>query len=147
MAVKGRGREEACVEHPDRMAVTRCTACHRPICAACVISTSDGKFCSRQCAARAADFRASKGSLGRKAGLPVVRYVKMIIGFIIFIFVLAAVNKYIFDGRLPIVGRPLRAVWFFGKKAADTTYNEARERMDDVGTGGDEADDTAITEE
>lgn len=147
MAVKGRGREAACVTHPDRMADARCSTCHRPMCEECVVSTSDGKFCSRKCAARAADFRASKGSLGKKAGLPIVRYVKMIVGFIIFIFVLSAVNRYIFDGRLPIIGKPLRMVWFFGKKAADTTQNEIRERLDDAGSGGYEADDTAVTEE
>ena len=126
MAVKGRGRQAACVTHPDRSAVTRCVACHRPACEECVISTKDGKFCSRQCAAKTADFHTSKATLGKKAGLSITRYGKTIGGIIVLIVALAAVNRYIF--HIPVIGRVLDKMWSKGKEVG----NEVKGKVEDV---------------
>lgn len=71
-------RAEMCTNHPDRAAATRCAGCHKPVCEECVVSTTDGKFCSQQCAERTADFR--KHNVGKKSGKSVMSLVKLILG-------------------------------------------------------------------
>jgi hypothetical protein len=66
-------RDEKCLNHPDRPAVTRCRACHKPLCEECVVATADGKFCSQQCARRSADFRAHAAGAKGKGVVGVVK--------------------------------------------------------------------------
>jgi uncharacterized membrane protein len=128
MAAKGRGRQEACTTHPDRLAATRCVACHRPMCDECVVSTADGRFCSHQCAARAADFRASKGSLGKKAGVSIGRYIKMIMSFIVLLAAVAAINRYIFP--VPVIGPVLNKVWHKAEKSGKELKKKVKDAIE-----------------
>jgi len=112
MAVTGLGRKETCIVHHNRPAVARCGRCHKPVCSECVVSTADGKFCSRECAAKAADFRAAKGKFGKPkrklAGL-----IKKVVILIIVVFVLGAVNTHVY--RIPVIGGLLDKLPFVGK--------------------------------
>ena len=101
MAVTGLGRKETCIVHHDRPAVARCGRCHKPICAECVVSTADGKFCSRECAAKTADFRAAKGKFG-KPGRKIGGLIRKIVILVIVIFALGAVNTHVY--RIPVIG-------------------------------------------
>ena len=117
MAVKGRGRSEMCVVHHDRPAVTRCGSCHKPICDECIISTSDGKFCSRECAARTADFRKQHGK--GVAGTNKLKRNLKTVGFILLVIIaLALVNRFVF--RIPVIGGVLRAIPIVGGGAKET---------------------------
>ena len=111
MAVTGLGRKETCIVHHNRPAVARCGRCHKPVCSECVVSTADGKFCSRECAAKAADFRAAKGKFGKPkrklAGL-----IKKVVILLIIIVALGIVNRFRplpvigkFLDKLPVIGR------------------------------------------
>ena len=117
MAVKGRGRAETCVFHPERPAVTRCRACHKPICAECVVSTTDGKFCSRECAARTSDFRKSHKPVRRGSGL-ITRLVKAVVWIVIIVAILGAVNKFAFKNNMPGAGPYLNKLPYLGREAA-----------------------------
>jgi len=113
MAVTGLGRKETCIVHHDRPAAARCGRCHKPVCSECVVSTSDGKFCSRDCAGKAADFRAAKGKFGKPkrklAGL-----IKKVVILVIVVFVLGAVNTHVY--RIPVIGGLLDKLPFVGKR-------------------------------
>ena len=84
-------RAEMCTNHPDRAAVTRCAGCHKPVCEECVVSTTDGKFCSQQCAQRTADFR--KHNVGKKAGKSVMSLVKLAVAAVIILVVVIVAYK------------------------------------------------------
>jgi len=136
MAARDIGRTGMCVVHHDRPAVTRCATCHRPICEACVVSTADGKFCSRECAARAADFRASKGKFAPRSGFSVASILKLVVGIVILIAALAAINRWVY--RLPVAGGVLDRVPIIGqsgpsatqlKRSADDVLNESGRRL------------------
>ena len=47
-----------CINHTDRAATTRCSSCHKPICAECVVASGGAVFCSQRCAEGAARFYA-----------------------------------------------------------------------------------------
>ena len=84
---------QTCLNHPDRTAVARCVTCHKPLCQECTISTTEGKFCSRACASRAADFRANyMGPIQAKGGL-VQRVVKPVIILVVVVVVALIVWK------------------------------------------------------
>lgn len=104
MAVTGLGRQETCIVHHDRPAAARCGRCHKPVCEECVISATDGKFCSRECAGKAADFRANAAKFKAK-GPGVGGLVKKLVILAILLFVLGGVNKYFFGGKMPVVGK------------------------------------------
>ena len=112
MAVSGLGRTETCINHHDRPAVARCGRCHKPICEECVISTSDGKFCSRVCAEKAADFRAASGKMKKKKNV-IGGIVQKIVWLIVIIIVLAVVNRFY---TIPGIGGLLDKVPIIGKK-------------------------------
>ena len=133
MAVKGRGRTEACINHPGRAAVTRCAACHKPICGECVVSTSDGKFCSRDCAARTADFRKAQGKMAKKAGKGVMGWVKAVVGLAILIIVLWFAHKIFIKKEKPaeLLDR--------AKEKLSSTVEEAREKAQDAKEKAEEA--------
>ena len=38
-----------CLNHPNRPAVARCNACHKPICEECILHVQDMNFCSQVC--------------------------------------------------------------------------------------------------
>ena len=103
MAVKGLGRTETCIVHHDTPAVARCGRCHKPICGECVISTADGKFCSRECGAKVADFRKAHKPTRSRPGI-VGKLVKRVVWIVIIIVALGAVNKFIFKGRMKYIG-------------------------------------------
>jgi len=48
-----------CLNHTDRPANTRCSACHKPICNSCVVEISGAIYCSKACAENAARFNAN----------------------------------------------------------------------------------------
>ena len=104
MAVRGLGRDETCIVHHDRPAAARCARCHKPICSECIVSTSDGKFCSRECAGKAADFRAAKKSMGAAGGRKIAKLIKLVIWIVVIVAALGAANKLIFKHRMPVVG-------------------------------------------
>jgi len=104
MAVKGLGRTETCMEHPDRPAVARCANCHRPVCSECVVTTADGKFCSHTCAQKAADFRKRARKIKAPGTSGIGKIVKAVVWVVIVIVILGVVNKFIMRGRMPILG-------------------------------------------
>ena len=114
MAVSGLGRTETCITHHDRSAAARCGRCHKPICEECVISTSDGKFCTRVCAEKAADFRAASGKMKQKKNV-LGGLVKKIVWLVILIAALALVNRAVY--RIPVIGGLLDKVPVIGKDA------------------------------
>lgn len=103
MAMSERGQVKMCVVHHDREAVARCVTCHRPICEECTISTTDGKFCGRECATKAADFRTSRRAPKGPSLLDTLRgYVKPIVYLVVLVVALGVVNKYVH--RIPVIG-------------------------------------------
>ena len=113
MAVSGLGRTETCIVHPARPAAARCGMCHRPVCESCVVSTADGKFCSRECADKTADFR--KHYRKPKSKLDVVgKLVKLAIWVVIIVAVLGAINKFVFKGNMKVLGPILNKLPFLG---------------------------------
>lgn len=117
MAVSGLGRTETCIVHHDRAAAARCGRCHKPICQECVISTADGKFCSRECAAKTADFRAAQGKMKKTSGA-VGAFIKKIVLLVIVLFVLGGINKYYFKGKMPVIGGLLNKLPIVGGEPA-----------------------------
>jgi len=113
MAVRGLGRTETCVVHPSRAAVARCGMCHRPVCDECVVSTADGKFCSRECADRAADFRKHYRK-PKSASSIVGKLVKLAVWIVIIVVVLGAANKIVFKGGMKVLGPWLNKLPFLG---------------------------------
>lgn len=109
MGVTGRSGTETCLNHPDTPAVARCRACHKPVCSACVISTADGKFCSRECAAKTAAFRKSSGKvkIGSTTGM---KALKVVILVVLIIIALGLVNKYVVG--IPGIGSILEKIPF-----------------------------------
>lgn len=76
-------------------------ACHKPVCATCVVSTAEGKFCSHECADRTADFRTRyRKTEARGSGLGDV--VKFVIWLVILLLALCVVNRYFY--RIPVIG-------------------------------------------
>lgn len=47
-----------CINHTDRAATARCSSCHKPICAECVVESGGAAYCSQRCAEGAARFYA-----------------------------------------------------------------------------------------
>ena len=48
-----------CINHTDRVAAHRCSCCHKPICADCVVKSGGNVFCSEKCIEGAARFHAN----------------------------------------------------------------------------------------
>lgn len=124
MAVTGLGRTETCIVHHDRPAAARCGRCHKPICEECVISTADGKFCSRECAAKTADFR--KANAGRKRGPGIVsKFVRLVVWIVIIVVALGAINKFIFNNRMKVLGPYLNKIPMLGPEQGSETPSSA----------------------
>ena len=117
MAIKGLGRTETCIVHHDRPAVARCGRCHKPMCGECVISTADGKFCSRECAAKVADFRKAYKPVKSRRGI-VGKLVKLVVWIVIIIVALGVINKYKFEGNMRYIGPWLNKLPFLGASEA-----------------------------
>lgn len=45
-----------CLNHPDRIAYTKCQSCGKPLCEECKMTTVHGDFCSPLCAEQAEKF-------------------------------------------------------------------------------------------
>jgi hypothetical protein len=62
---------KACLTHKDRAAATMCRQCHKPVCAACTLVTSQGSFCSTECSLLFKSFQAQwkSGAAARPGGL------------------------------------------------------------------------------
>ena len=52
MARKVEQRLSFCLKHQDRPTDTRCSACLKPICEECTLTTETGKFCGNECYGR-----------------------------------------------------------------------------------------------
>ena len=87
---------KTCINHPDRTAVNRCFSCHKPLCQECVVSTTEGAFCSRKCAEKTADFRAHHTS-----SKPKKNWVGLIVKIVIAVVVLGAIWK--FRDKVPVL--------------------------------------------
>ena len=124
MAVTGLGRTETCIVHHDRAAAARCGRCHKPICAECVISTSDGKFCTRECAEKTADFRRTAGRYKKKSRA-LGKLVRLAIWAVIIVFALGAVNKFVFNGKMRVLGPYLNKLPVLGTSDAPQEPAEA----------------------
>ena len=113
MAVKGLNRTETCIVHHDQPAAARCGRCHKPICAECIVSTADGKFCSEECGAKVADYRKNEKKVPAASGMRDV----LRLGFwlIILILFLGVVNKFMMNGDMPYAGKFLNMIPFLGK--------------------------------
>lgn len=114
------GRTVPCSTHPERPAVIRCGQCRKPICAQCVVSTIQGKFCSRECSDKSASSRAAAAAQAESAATPaenmtrrvantfetvkrwVFTAVKFTIWTIVIIVGLWAVNRFFF--KIPVIG-------------------------------------------
>ena len=81
------GRQDMCINHPERAAETRCRQCRKPICSECIKSDANGQFCSFQCAQKFADFQAREKPKDLKQG----SFLKQLIG----LAVLVAVAVYV----------------------------------------------------
>lgn len=60
---------QVCLNHTDRVAVTRCETCFKPLCDECVVSRNDIDFCSGTCAenyAASADRMADHAARSRR---------------------------------------------------------------------------------
>ncbi|GAB4321124.1 MAG: hypothetical protein Kow0059_15670 [Candidatus Sumerlaeia bacterium] len=60
-----------CLNHPERIAYTRCKTCGKPLCEECMITNDLGDFCSEKCSEQAARFqrRFPGGTPQRREGL------------------------------------------------------------------------------
>lgn len=114
MAVKGMGRTETCMEHHDRPAVARCANCHRPVCSSCVVSTADGKFCSHTCAQKTTDYRTRAKKIKAPGANIIGRLIKTVFWFALLILFLAIVNRFMMNGRMPVVGGMLNRLPVIG---------------------------------
>jgi len=109
MALEERGQVKTCLNHPNRDATARCVSCHKPVCEECKINTTDGNFCSRKCASKAADFRAASGD----APKPKRSIVKPIACVIIIIVAIVALRKH--GHKIPVVGKYIQKIPFIGR--------------------------------
>lgn len=87
--------ESVCLNHPDTPAVTRCSACGKPVCANCVVSKDGSNFCSVNCAQKASgatgrvdDILGSKKKTERKSAIRTF--------IILFILIAAAAAGYFY---------------------------------------------------
>lgn len=111
MAVTGVNRNAQCIVHHDRPATARCATCHKPICAECTVSTEEGKFCSHECATRAADFR-KRFKTVKQGGGAIAKLFRAIFWVAVIIIILGIVNKYVkpipvlkpYLDKLPVLG-------------------------------------------
>jgi hypothetical protein len=118
MAVKGLGRTETCIEHPDRPAAARCAACHRPVCSSCVVTTADGKFCSHTCADKTSDYRKRAKKIKAPGGGGIAKLVRLVVWIVVIIVILGVVNRFAMKGRMPVVGSFLNRLPVIGAPAA-----------------------------
>ena len=113
MAVQGMGRTETCMVHHDRTAVARCAQCHKPACQECVVSTAEGKFCSRDCAAKYESYQ-KRNRQFKKPARGAAQLVKAVVWLVIIVAGLGAANKYAFQNKMPMIGELLNKLPFFG---------------------------------
>jgi len=104
MAVKGlSGRQETCLKHPDRKAISRCATCHAPVCKECAVKRGKSIFCSESCAESAASFKESyKGPAKLSKGyghrlVQAVIYIAILYGLL---FILAVPMKMGFAQKI-----------------------------------------------
>ncbi len=62
-------RASVCLNHPDRVATSRCHRCNKPSCGECVVVVPDGEFCSGECLAQFRTFHARYTTAPRKSRL------------------------------------------------------------------------------
>ncbi|HEX7901929.1 MAG TPA: B-box zinc finger protein [Planctomycetota bacterium] len=61
---------KACANHPERPGTAECRQCRKPVCAACVVVTAQGSWCSAECGVvhRALQTKPKEDPLMRRAG-------------------------------------------------------------------------------
>ena len=80
-----------CLNHPDTPAVTRCSACGKPVCAKCVVTRNGVQYCSDRCAALAESRKADVGMvMESKKKVDSARRIRAIVVFIVLVAAAAA---------------------------------------------------------
>ena len=131
MAGSGRGRDDMCLNHPDRAAATRCAACHKPVCQECIVSSTDGKFCSRQCAERTADFRAQAGKHKKGMGT-LIGKIKSLIWLIIIIALLYVGYKIFIKGEGKTLKKQTEQMLREGGEAAGNAADTVKDKANEL---------------
>jgi hypothetical protein len=111
MAVTGVNRDAQCIVHHDRRATVRCITCHKPLCSECVVSTTDGSFCSHECAKKAEDFR-GRFEKAKVGGSGIGKLFRAVVWVVVIIAALGIVNRFVwkipalqpFLDKLPVIG-------------------------------------------
>lgn len=113
MAVKGLNRSETCIVHHDQPAAARCGRCHKPVCSSCVVSTSEGKFCSHECSQKVADYRKNEKKVSVGGGFRDLR--NLIFWLVVLVLFLGVVNKFMMNNAMPYIGKYLNMIPFLGQ--------------------------------
>ena len=84
-----------CLNHTDTDAVTRCAACGKPLCSACIAVSDGGDYCSQNCYSRGkAAAGRSEGVLSEKNATGKSKAVRALIFLFIIIALAAAGTMY-----------------------------------------------------
>ena len=111
----GRGFS-GCINHPGVEAVARCKQCGKPVCGACVVMGTTGKFCSEVCrekhaefVKRAQQFEAKRGPATNLFSLLTRTVVKLVILAAVLLFA-AGLITYFTDFEIPVIGKMIRGL-------------------------------------
>ena len=123
-----------CLNHTDVEAVTRCAACGKPLCAACVAVRDGGDYCSDQCHARGKEAAAqSDAVIGAKAATAKSRKIRLLIVLFIIIAVAAAAAMYYKqnknDSRADAAVRQVKATAAKTEKAVSKEAGAAKQTL------------------
>ena len=85
-----------CLNHTDTEAVTRCAACGKPLCAACIAVSANGRdYCSQECCARGSAAAERAGSVAaEKSTTGNSKFIRTLIVLFLIIAVAAAGFMY-----------------------------------------------------
>lgn len=85
-----------CLNHTDTEAVTRCAACGKPLCAACIAVSANGRdYCSQECCARGSAAAERAGSVAaEKSTTGKSKFIRTLIVLFLIIAVAAAGFMY-----------------------------------------------------
>jgi uncharacterized protein HemX len=125
-----------CLNHTDTEAVTRCAACGKPLCAACVAVRDGGDYCSEQCHARGKQAAAqSDAVIGAKAATAKSKKIRLLIVLFIIIAVAAAgamyykQNKKEIDSKADAAVRQVKATAAKTEKAVSKEAGAAKQTL------------------
>ncbi|HXG62256.1 MAG TPA: hypothetical protein VNO22_12815 [Planctomycetota bacterium] len=104
---------KGCARHPDRPAAATCGRCRGAACAACVLMTPLGSFCSPECAAQARAFRErAREAPARRPGETLRATAGVVLAALAAVVLLHLAARLGVPGadRADIIGRLLRSV-------------------------------------